>query len=91
MIARHRLAAACVVAGTLALPAAATAMPIDYGGPVPPKSSSPPAAAPTRTVVQSSDDALPIVLAGAALLVAMSSAGYSALRVAPLRTARGES
>jgi hypothetical protein len=92
MIARHRLAAACAVAGTLALPAAATAMPIDYGRPVPPKTGSPPppAAAPTRTVVETSDDTLPIALAGAALLIAVSSAGYSAMRLAPLRAARSE-
>jgi hypothetical protein len=83
MIPRRSLAAA-VVTGALAAPAAASAMPIDYGRPVPPKTASPAPAAP-RTIVQSRDETLPIALAGAALLVAMSTAGYSALRLAPLR------
>jgi hypothetical protein len=87
MIARHRLAAACIVTGTLALPAAASAMPTDIGRPAPPKTTAPP---PPRTIVESVDNTLPLAVAGAALLVAMSSAGHSALRLAPLRAARGE-
>jgi hypothetical protein len=80
-----RLIAACVVAGTLVLPAAASAMPIDNGPPPRAKSSEPPPPV-VRTIVQSSDDTLPIALAGVALLVAMTSAGYSVIRLAPLRT-----
>ena len=81
MFPRRNLAAA-LVAGSLALPATAAAMPIDYGRPVPPK----PTPAPAHIVVERSGDALPIALAGVALLVAMSSAGYSVLRLAPLRS-----
>lgn len=82
----RRLAAACVVAGTFAVPAAASAMPIDNG---PPPSHKVAAAPPpqVRTIVQSSDDTLPIAVAGAALLVALTSAGYSVVRLAPLRGA----
>jgi hypothetical protein len=82
----RRLVAACVVAGTLAVPAAAPAMPID-NGPAPNRTTEP-APPVVRTIVQSSDDTLPIAVAGAALLVAMASAGYSSLRLAPLRAAK---
>jgi hypothetical protein len=81
MFSRRNLAAAAV-AGSLALPATAAAMPLDNGRVVPPK----PTPAPTRVIVRSSPDALPIALAGAALLVAVSSAGWSVLRLAPLRS-----
>lgn len=83
MFPRRNLAAA-LVAGSLALPTTAAAMPLDNGRGVPPKSTP----APTRPVVQSADETLPLALAGAALLVALSSAGYSVLRLAPLRAAR---
>jgi hypothetical protein len=88
MITRRVVAGACV-AGTLALPAAASAMPIDNGRVVPAKTPAPPAA--VRTIVQSTDDTLPIAVAGAALLVAMASAGYSVIGLAPLRAARSQS
>jgi hypothetical protein len=81
----RRTAVACVLAGALALPAAASAMPID-NGPGPAHHSAPAAPPQVRTVVQSSDDTLPIAVAGAALLVAMASAGYSVIRLAPLRS-----
>jgi hypothetical protein len=83
MIAR-RLAAACAVAGTLAVPAAASAMPIDNGPPPSPAAAATPPPQ-IRTIVQSSDDTLPIAVAGAALLIAVASAGYSVTRRAPLR------
>jgi hypothetical protein len=77
------LVATAGVACTLAAPAAASAMPIDSGRPSLHAAPSAPAAEPqVRTVVLSHDDALPIVVAGAALLVAMASAGYSVLRAA---------
>jgi hypothetical protein len=82
----RRLVAACVVAGALAVPAAAPAMPID-NGPAPNRTSEPPPPA-VRTIVQSSDDTLPTALAGVALLVALASAGYSSVRLAPLRAAK---
>jgi hypothetical protein len=87
MIAPRRLAAVCVAAGTLALPAAASAMPIDNGPPPSPKTAAAPPPV-VHTVVESSDDTLPIAVAGVALLVAMTSAGYSIVRLAPLRAAR---
>jgi hypothetical protein len=82
----RRLVAACVVAGALAVPAAAPAMPID-NGPAPNRTGEPPPPA-VRTIVQSSDDTLPTALAGVALLVALASAGYSSIRLAPLRAAK---
>jgi precorrin-4 methylase len=88
MITRRSVAAACI-AGTLVLPTAASAMPIDNGRPAPPQTiDTPPPTA--RTIVQNTDDTLAIALAGAALVVALSSAGYSALRLAPLGAARGD-
>ena len=57
-------------------------MPLDNGRVVPPK----PTPAPAHILVERPGDALPIALAGAALLVAMSSAGYSVLRLAPIRS-----
>jgi hypothetical protein len=60
-------------------------MPLDNGRVVPPKSEAPPSVVP-RTIVQTTDDTLPIALAGAALLVAMASAGYTTLTRATLRT-----
>jgi hypothetical protein len=87
---RALLLAACV-AGALALPTAASAMPID-NRPTPHTTSAGPTGASAspelRTVIQSSGHTLAIVLAGAALLVAMTSAGYSAAKLAPLRPAR---
>jgi hypothetical protein len=80
------LLATASVACALAAPAAASAMPIDSGRPSLHAAPSAPAAEPqVRTVVLSRDEALPIVVAGAALLVAMASAGYSVLRVARVR------
>jgi hypothetical protein len=91
MIAR-RLATACILAGTLAVPATAAAMPVDNGPPPVAHDTSDQAPAPVvRTIVRSTDDTLPIAVAGVALLVAMTSAGYSAVRLAPLRTARSQS
>jgi hypothetical protein len=78
----RRLVAASVAAAALALPAAASAMPIDNGGPPVVHHTSPPPEV-VRTVVHDSDGTLPIALAGAALLVAMASAGYSAVNRAP--------
>jgi hypothetical protein len=85
------LLAACV-AGGLALPTAASAMPID-NGPTPRTAAPEPIGAPVppevRTVIRGTgDDTLAIVVAGAALLVAMTSAGYSAIKLAPLRRVR---
>jgi hypothetical protein len=82
--------AACV-ASALALPATAFAMPID-NRPAPhtagPGSTGDPVSPEVRTVIRTSGDTLAIIVAGAALLVAMTSAGYSAVRLATLRPAR---
>jgi hypothetical protein len=81
---RALLLAACV-AGVLALPTAASAMPIDNRPGAHTTSAGPigsPASPEVRTVIQSSGQTLAIVLAGAALLVAMTSAGYSAVKLA---------
>jgi hypothetical protein len=78
----RRLVAASVAATALALPAAASAMPIDNGGPPAVHRTSPPPPE-IRTVVHDSNETLPLALAGAALLVAMASAGYSVANRAP--------
>jgi hypothetical protein len=78
-----RILPAAIVAVSLLLPAAASAMPIDNRPPPSVRHAAPP---PTRTVIETTDDTLPIAVAGAALLVAMASAGYSAVRLAPLRS-----
>lgn len=72
-----------------ALPAMASARPIDYGPgyqlPMPPESSTP-ADTVVRTVVkEESARVLPIALAGAALIVAIAGTGYTMARIAPLR------
>jgi hypothetical protein len=79
---RSRIAATLSVAGALALPGTALAMPIDNGPP-----PGPPRPIETVTIVRDADDTLPIALASAALLLAMGTAGYSAVRLAPLRRA----
>jgi hypothetical protein len=74
------------------LPASASAMPLD-NGPAPPMANGTPAAPATapapqsRTIIRDNGDALPIVIAGTALLVALTTAGYSTLRLAPARRA----
>jgi hypothetical protein len=87
---RALLLAACV-AGVFALPTAASAVPID-NRPAPHTTSAGPTGGPAspevRTVIQGSGHTLAIILAGAALLVAMTSAGYSAVKLAPHRPAR---
>jgi hypothetical protein len=91
---RAAAALAALVLAATALPSAAFAKPMfDGAGPraaVSTKATAPtaPPPAPTvvRTVVQDDPvDVLPIVLAGAALLVAIAGTGYAMLRVAPLR------
>jgi N-acetylglucosamine kinase-like BadF-type ATPase len=95
MSARHRFTSrstavltAALIALT-ALPAMASARPY-YDGPgyklaVPAETGSP---APTvvRTVVkQDAVRALPIALAGAAMIIAIAGTGYAMIRIAPLR------
>jgi hypothetical protein len=61
-------------------------MPVD-NGPAPPMADPAPtvAAAPqVRTIMRDSGNTVAIVVAGAALLVAVTTAGYSVLRLAPL-------
>jgi hypothetical protein len=81
---RALLLATCL-AGALALPTAAFAMPIDNG----PAPSNAPVSAPAspqiHTIIERTGDTLAIALAGAALLVAMASAGYIAVRLTPRR------
>jgi energy-converting hydrogenase Eha subunit A len=86
---RKLLLAICVTAA-LGLPAVASAMPVD-NGPAPPLADPAPtvAAAPqVRTIIRDTGNTLAIVVAGAALLVAVTTAGYSALRLAPLAEVR---
>lgn len=81
----------------LALPVAASARPI-YDGPgyqLPVRSTpaelSTPAATVVRTVVkEEAVRALPIALAGAALLIAIAGTGYVVVRVAPPRRELGD-
>ena len=78
-----RIAAMLCVAIALVLPGAAAARPID-DGPVIRPAASPPRAE-TVTVVRDSDETLPLAVASAALLVAMTSAGLTIVRRAPRR------
>jgi hypothetical protein len=87
---RHHITAvfAALALAALALPGAAAAMPIDPVGPAPSTSAQPAAPAETvvRTVVrEEAVRVLPIVLSGAALLVALAGTGYVLLRVSPAR------
>lgn len=84
---RALLLAACL-AGALALPAAASAMPADNGPAQRAAAPAPldvPASPEVRTVIRDTGDDVATILAGAALLVAIASAGYSAVRLQPLR------
>jgi hypothetical protein len=87
---RHRIAAvatAVLIAASVA-PGAATAMPIDPVGPAPRAVDAPavPAETVVRTVVrEEAVRVLPIVLSGAALLVALAGTGYMLVRVSPAR------
>lgn len=95
MSARHRLTrrSTAVLAALLitltALPAIASARPY-YDGPgyqlAGPAESSAPVPTVVRTVVrEEAVRALPLALAGAALLIAIVGTGYSIVRIAPLR------
>jgi hypothetical protein len=79
------------LAAALTLPAAAaSAMPIDNGPPPLPHSHAAPQAAPpvVRTITRTTSDTPALALAGAALAVAMASAGYCAVRLSRLRPDR---
>jgi len=95
MSARHRLTrrSTAVLAALLitltALPAIASARP-DYDGPgytlAGPAESSAPVTTVVRTIVrEEAVRALPIALAGAALIIAIAGTGYAMIRIAPLR------
>jgi hypothetical protein len=94
MPARHRLArrSTAVLAALLitltALPAMASARPF-YDGPgyqlAAPAEPSTPTPTVLRTIVKEDVRELPIVLAGAALLIAIAGTGYAMIRIAPLR------
>jgi hypothetical protein len=83
---RASLIVACV-ASALALPATAFAMPID-NRPAPHAAGPDRVSPEVRTVIRTTGDTLAIIVAGAALLVAMTSAGYSAVKLAGPRPAR---
>ena len=90
MSARHRptAALAVLVIALLALPGVASARPADDStGPRSALVAEPAAPAPTvvRTVIKDSAPALPIALAGAALLIAIAGTGYAMVRLAPVR------
>jgi hypothetical protein len=94
MSARHRLThrstalLAVLLIALVALPAIASARPADDStGPRSGLVAKPSTPAPTvvRTVIKDSAPALPIALAGAALLVAIAGTGYALVRIAPLR------
>ena len=69
-----------------ALPGAATAMPIDPVGPAP-STDAAPAETVVRTIVrEEAVRVLPIVLSGAALLVALVGTGIVLVRVSPARS-----
>ena len=72
----------------VALPGVASARPADdSAGPRSQLVAEPSAPAPTvvRTVIKEDVPALPIALAGAALLIAVAGTGYALVRIAPMR------
>ena len=77
-----RIAATLLVAAALVLPGTAAARPIDDRPVTRPAASPPPE---TVTIVRDGDDTLPLAVASAALLVAMTSAGLTVLRHSPRR------
>jgi hypothetical protein len=90
MSARHRSTAmlAVLLIALLALPGVASARPADDStGPRNQLVAEPATPAPTvvRTVIKDNVPALPIALAGAALLVAIAGTGYALVRIAPMR------
>jgi hypothetical protein len=90
MSARHRptAALAVLVIALLALPAVAGARPADDStGPRSQLVAEPSTPVPTvvRTVIRDNVPALPIALAGAALLIAIAGTGYALVRIAPMR------
>ena len=93
MTARRPSAVLAVALIALAvLPAAAIAAPAPNGpGPRSAEFSKPTASQPVPTVVRTTvvkeeaTAALPIVLAGAALLIAIAGTGYAVIRIAPMR------
>jgi hypothetical protein len=83
---------AVLLIGLAVLPAAAIARPANDGlGPRSAEFSKPTASSPVPTVVRTTvvkeeaARALPIALAGAALLIAIAGTGYAAFRIAPMR------
>jgi hypothetical protein len=90
MPARHRSTAmlAVLMIALVALPGVASARPADDStGPRSQLVAEPSSPAPTvvRTVIKDSVPALPIALAGAALLIAIAGTGYAMVRLAPVR------
>ena len=90
MSARHRPTAALAVLliALFALPGVAAARPSDdSAGPRSQLVAEPSTPAPTvvRTVIRDDLPALPIALAGAALLIAIAGTGYALVRIAPMR------
>jgi hypothetical protein len=76
---------AALLIAVAALPTLASARPMNGPG-YEPVAPSTPAETVVRTVVtESSVPALPIALAGAALIVAIAGSGYAMVRIAPLR------
>jgi hypothetical protein len=84
---RTTAALAVLLIALTALPAMASARPIDAGpGYRLPSTPSTPAPTVVRTIVkQEAVRALPIVLAGAALIIAIAGTGFAMIRIAPLR------
>jgi hypothetical protein len=88
----HRCAAllAVLLVAVAVLPAAVSARPLDGPG-MPHPDATPQPSAVVHTVVkeQRSAQALPIALAGAALVIAIAGTGYALMRMAPLRRQLG--
>jgi hypothetical protein len=85
---RSTTALALLLVALVALPGVASARPADDStGPRSQLVAEPSTPAPTvvRTVIKDSVPALPIALAGAALLIAIAGTGYAMVRLAPVR------
>ena len=85
---RSTAALAALLIALVALPGVASARPADDStGPRSQLVAEPSTPAPTvvRTVIKDDAPALPIALAGAALLIAIAGTGYAMVRLAPVR------
>jgi hypothetical protein len=80
---------AVLLVAVAVLPATVSARPIDGPGTLHPDTTAPRPTVIHTVVKEQSVSALPIVLSGAALVIALAGTGYAVTRIAPLRRQLG--